>query len=41
MVPRRATALPVDIIELEKVPPDVAERIRTRGALVHERSEQP
>jgi len=36
-----ATALPVDIIELEKVPPDVAERIRTRGALVHERSEQP
>ena len=34
-----ATALPVDVIELEKVPPDVAERIRTRGALVHERSE--
>ena len=31
------TALPVDIVELEKVPADVAERIRKRGALVHER----
>ena len=31
------TALPVDIVELEKVPVDVAERIRKRGALVHER----
>lgn len=31
------TTLPVDVVELEKVPPDVAERIRTRGALVHER----
>ena len=31
------TTLPVDIVELEKVPADVAERIRKRGALVHER----
>ena len=31
------TALPVDVIELEKVPGHVAERIRKRGALVHER----
>ena len=34
-----ATALPVDVVELEKVPADVAERIRKRGALVHERSD--
>ena len=34
-----ATALPVDIVELEKVPAEVAERIRKRGALVHERSD--
>ena len=33
------TALPVDVVELEKVPADVAERIRTRGVLVHERHE--
>ena len=33
------TTLPVDVIELEKVPEDIAERIRTRGALVHERSD--
>ena len=31
------TGLPVDIVELEKVPADVAERIRKRGELVHER----
>ena len=31
------TALPVDVVELEKVPADVAERIRKRGVLVHER----
>ena len=31
------TSLPVDVVEIEKVPADVAERIRTRGALVHER----
>ena len=31
------SALPVDVVELEKVPPEVAERIRTRGVLVHER----
>ena len=31
------TTLPVDIVELEKVPADVAERIRKQGALVHER----
>ena len=31
------TALPVDVVELEKLPADVAERIRKRGALVHER----
>lgn len=31
------TKLPVDVIELEKVPEDIAERIRSRGALVHER----
>lgn len=30
------TTLPVDIVELEKIPGDVAERIRARGALVHE-----
>ncbi len=30
------TTLPVDVVELERVPRDVAERIRTRGALVHE-----
>ena len=33
------TALPVDVVELEKVPADIAERIRERGALVHERSD--
>ncbi|MCY4222766.1 MAG: hypothetical protein OXC25_09340 [Thiotrichales bacterium] len=33
------TTLPVDVVELEKVPADVAERIRTRGALVHERKD--
>ena len=32
-----ATALPVDVVELEKVPADVAARIRRRGVLVHER----
>ena len=32
-----ATVLPVDVVELEKLPADVAERIRMRGALVHER----
>ena len=31
------TTLPVDVVELEKVPAGVAERIRRRGALVHER----
>ena len=31
------TGLPVDVVELDKVPSDVAERIRARGALVHER----
>ena len=31
------TALPVDVVELEKLPADVAERIRKRGTLVHER----
>ena len=33
------TALPVDVVELEKLPVDVAERIRKRGTLVHERSD--
>ena len=33
------TALPVDVVELEKVPADVADRIRKRGVLVHERHE--
>ena len=33
------TSLPVDVVELEKVPADVADRIRTRGALVHERTD--
>ena len=31
------TSLPVDVIEMEKVPPGVAERIRKRGKIVHER----
>ncbi len=31
--------VPVDVVELEKVPTDVAKRIRERGALVHERSD--
>ena len=31
------TSMPVDVVELEKVPEDVADRIRRRGALVHER----
>ena len=31
------TELPVDVVELEKLPADVAERIRKRGALVHAR----
>jgi len=35
----QGTTLPVDVVELEKVPPETAERIRTRGALVHERHE--
>ena len=33
------TSLPVDVVELEKLPADMAERIRKRGALVHERSD--
>ena len=33
------TGVPVDVVEREKVPPDIAERIRERGALVHERSD--
>ena len=33
------TTLPVGVIELEKVPPDIAERIRKWGALVHERGD--
>ena len=33
------TALPVDVVELEKLPADIAERIRKRGTLVHERSD--
>ena len=33
------TRLPVDVIELEKLPEDLAERIRTRGRVVHERSD--
>ena len=32
------TSMPVDVVELEKVPEYVAERIRLRGMLVHERS---
>ena len=34
-----ATALPVDVVELEKLPVDVADRIRRRGVLVHERTD--
>ncbi len=34
-----ATGVPVDIVEMEKVPADVAKRIRERGELVHERSD--
>ena len=34
-----ATSLPIDIVELEKVPADIAEHIRKRGVLVHERSD--
>ena len=34
-----ATDLPVDVIEMEKVLPEIAEQIRTRGALVHERTD--
>ena len=33
------TTLPVDVIELEKVPEDIADHIRARGAMVHERSD--
>ncbi len=33
------TSLPVDVVEIERVPADTAERIRTRGVLVHERPE--
>lgn len=33
------TTLPVDVIELEKLPADIAERIRANGAVVHERSD--
>lgn len=33
------TSLPVDVVEIERVPADTAERIRTRGVLVHERAE--
>ena len=33
------TTLPVDVIELEKVPEDIGDRIRARGAVVHERSD--
>ncbi len=34
-----ATALPIGIVELEKVPADIAEHIRKRGVVVHERSD--
>ena len=33
------TGLPVDVVEIEKVPPDVADRIRTRGRIVYERTD--
>ena len=33
------TDLPVDVVEMEKLPADVAQRIRDRGALVHERQD--
>ncbi len=32
------TTLPVDVVELEKVPEEIAEQIRAKGALVHERT---
>lgn len=31
------TSLPVDVVEMEKIPSDVAERIRRRGRIVYER----
>ena len=33
----QGTTLPVDVVEREKLPPETAERIRSPGALVHER----
>ena len=33
------STLPVDVVELEKLPPTAAERIRERGKLVYERDE--
>lgn len=33
------TTLPVDVIEMERVPEEIAERIRAKGALVHERTD--
>ena len=33
------TSLPVDVVEIEKVPRDVAERIRKRGRIVYERAD--
>ena len=33
------TDLPVDVVEMEKLPADVAQRIRERGTLVHERQD--
>ena len=33
------TSLPVDVVELERVPADVADRIRRKGRLVYERTD--
>ena len=33
------STLPIDVVELEKLPPTTAERIRERGKLVYERDE--
>ena len=32
-------SFPVDAVEMEKIPPDVAERIRSHGRMVYERGD--
>ncbi|RKX69817.1 MAG: hypothetical protein DRP60_16270 [Spirochaetes bacterium] len=34
------SSLPVDVVEMEKIPSDIADRIRKKGRIVYERKDQ-